>query len=311
MDGVCELGETLRKAREAKGLSLEEAARKTGVRLEYLEALESCRFEGLPEPGLMRAHLRRLARFFDLDPEALAALYPARPAPAPPRAPVPAPRRPGRRPRGLWLFLALLFAFALGAYLLWPKGAPAPQPEDASPPPQTPAAPVAPETPPPPQRVRLRVETEPKEAEVYLDGYYLGPAPVELEVEAGRRLLRIEAEGYLPHEQILDLERDQRLQVRLTKKPEEKPQESPPPPPKTLTLKVAQKSWLRVTTPEGKKLYEKTAPPGTELTFELPVVVRVGNAGGVRAVLGGRDLGPLGKPGEVKTLRFEAPKENE
>ncbi len=295
MGGVCELGEKLRRAREAKGLSLEEAARRARLSRAYLEALEGCRFEELPEPALTRAHLRRLAGILGLMPEDLLTLYPAPPALTP--SPAPETRR---RPTVFVLVLALL-ALLVGGYLLFRPAPGARAPEAAEKPASKAAEPTAP---PAPERVRLRVATEPQGAKVYLDGYFLGAAPVELEVEAGRRLLRVEAEGYLPHEQPVDLNQDRTLTLRLVPVPKEEPAE--PPPPKTLTLRITERSWLRVTTPEGKRLYERTAAPGTELSFELPVVVRTGNAGGVRVFLGEEDLGPLGKTGEVVTRRFEA-----
>ena len=295
MGGVCELGEKLKQAREAKGLSLEEAARRARLSRAYLEALEGCRFEELPEPALTRAHLRRLAGILGLTPEALLALYPAPEKPPPP----PAPKTRRRTPIPV-LFLALLALVAGGFWLLRPKAK-----ETARELPAKPAQTAAkPEPTPSPERVRLRVDTEPRGAKVYLDGYFLGAAPVELEVEAGRRLLRVEAEGYLPHEQPVDLNQDRALTLRLVPVPKKEPAEKPPP--KTLTLRITERSWLRVTTPEGKRLYERTATPGTELSFELPVVVRTGNAGGIRVFLGEKDLGPMGKTGEVLTRRFEA-----
>jgi cytoskeleton protein RodZ len=176
----------------------------------------------------------------------------------------------------------------------WWLGRPAPAPKGE---PQKIVEPAVPE----PPRYQLEVESQPPGARVYLDGYYLGEAPVRLKVEAGARLLRVEAEGYRPFEQKIQLNKDRHLKVSLTplaKKPEKKPEEE------KLVLRVRARSWIRVTTPEGKKLYEATAPPGTELSFPLPVVVRTGNAGGVVVVLSGEDKGPLGKPGEVVTRRF-------
>ena len=296
MGEVCELGEKLKRAREARGLSLEEAARRARLSRAYLEALEDCRFGELPEPALTRAHLRRLAGILGLEPENLVALYPAPAEPPPPPAP-----KTRRRPLVFVLVLALLALFA-GGYLLLRPASEAKASEAAEKPVETAAEPAVPA---PAARVHLRVDTEPPGAKVYLDGYFLGAAPVELEVEAGRRLLRVEAEGHLPHEQPVDLNEDRAITLRLVPKPKEKPAEAPPP--KTLTLRITERSWLRVTTPEGKRLYERTATPGTELTFELPVVVKTGNAGGVRVFLGKKDLGPMGKTGEVVTRRFEAP----
>ncbi len=292
---MCELGARLRAAREESGRSLQEWARVLRVSVEVLEALEACRFDALPEPVLAKGHLRRYARALGLDPEPLLALYPApEPSPAPP----PPPPRRGRLPAGWLLLAAVLLVAGLVFWLRpWPTPAPAPEKPPA-------AAPLpAPEK---PARVRLAVTTEPEGARVYLDGYFLGRSPVALEVEPGQRQLRVEAEGYRTYERELALTQDRRLSVHLDPLPKPKPK--PAPAPKTLRLVVTARSWIRVTTPEGKRLYEKTALPGTELTFPLPVVVKTGNAGGVRVYLGGEDRGPLGRAGQVVTRRFEAPK---
>ncbi len=283
---MCELGERLRKAREARGFDLKALARTLRIRPEYLEALETCRFEALPEPVLARAYLKRYARALGLDPAPLLSLWPGEV----PRTIETLPHPEPRRRIWPWAVLAVLVLLLLG----WWLGRPAP----ASPAePQKAIEPAAPE----PPRYQLEVESEPKGARVYLDGYFLGEAPVRLKVEAGERVLRVEAEGYQPYEKKIRLDQDRHLRVSLTplaKKPEKKAEEG------RLVLRVRARSWIRVTTPEGKKLYEATAPPGTELSFPLPVVVRTGNAGGVVVVINGEEQGPLGKLGEVVTRRF-------
>ncbi|RMH54088.1 MAG: DUF4115 domain-containing protein, partial [Deinococcus-Thermus bacterium] len=55
----------------------------------------------------------------------------------------------------------------------------------------------------------------------------------------------------------------------------------------------------------GRTLFEGTVGPGTQQSYPLPVNVRVGNAGAVRAILNGRDLGIMGSPGQVVNRRFE------
>ena len=286
---MCELGERLRKAREARGFDLKDLARTLRIRPEYLEALEACRFEALPEPVLARAYLKRYARALGLDPAPLLALWPGEVPRTIETLPRPQPRR-----RRVWPWVLLVF-LVLGAAGWW-LGRPAPAPPAEAP---EVAAPAAPE----PPRYQLEVESEPKGARVYLDGYFLGETPVRLKVEAGERVLRVEAEGYQPFEKKIRLDQDRHLKVSLSpvaRAPEKK--EAPKKP--TLVLRVRARSWIRVTTPEGKKLYEATAPPGTELSFPLPVVVRTGNAGGVVIVINGEEKGPLGKPGEVVTRRF-------
>ncbi len=63
-----EIGETFRKAREARGLSLEDVARLTKINLRYIKAIESDSFDVLPGGVYTRGFLRSYARLLDLDP---------------------------------------------------------------------------------------------------------------------------------------------------------------------------------------------------------------------------------------------------
>jgi cytoskeleton protein RodZ len=287
---VCELGERLRRAREAKGLSLKEAAERLALKASVLEALEACRFEALPEPPLARGYLRRYALLLGLDPEPLLALYPRQAPPPPPR------KGPGRRPfpLGLFLFLLLLFGLGYGAYLLL-RPRPVQVVEVAPPPPSK-----------PPERYPLRVVSEPPGARVYLDGFYLGQTPLESPpVEGGKRVLRLELPGYEPLEAEVLLKAPLALSYRLKPLPQPPPA-SPPAPVEEkgkLVLKLEGRSWLRVRQGD-KRLYEGIPEVGAELSFDLPVEVRAGNPGVVRVILEGQDLGPMGEPGKPVTKSF-------
>jgi cytoskeleton protein RodZ len=287
---VCELGERLRRAREAKGLSLKEAAARLALKASVLEALEACRFEALPEPPLARGYLRRYALLLGLDPEPLLALYPCQAPPPPPR------KGPGRRPfpLGLFLFLLLLFGLGYGAYLLL-RPRPVQVVEVVPPPPSK-----------PPERYPLRVVSEPPGARVYLDGFYLGQTPLESPpVEGGKRVLRLELPGYEPLEAEVLLKAPLTLSYRLKPLPQP-PSASPPTPVEEkgkLVLKLEGRSWLRVRQGD-RRLYEGIPEVGAELSFDLPVEVRAGNPGAVRVILEGRDLGPMGEPGKPVTKSF-------
>ncbi|MDW8090222.1 MAG: DUF4115 domain-containing protein [Meiothermus sp.] len=292
---MCELGKRLKEARESRGLELGKAAEALKVRRAVLEALEECRFDELPEPALARGYLKRYAQLLGLDPAPLLALYPSNLSPEPTRTPPP-PQPPPLR--WFWLLpLALLLAF--GAWWALRSAAPS----QATPP-------ATPSLPPPPQQVSLRVSTDPSGARVYLDGFLLGQSPLEVRVEAGERTLRVEAPGYRRHEQVLDLQTDRNLRLTLTPLPANpsptQPSPSPGTPPSGLLLRFEGTSWLRVADGRtGQILFEGTAGPGTQQSYPLPVNVRVGNAGAVRVILNGRDLGVMGNPGQVVNRRFE------
>ncbi|HVI85074.1 MAG TPA: helix-turn-helix domain-containing protein, partial [bacterium] len=82
------IGERLRSAREALGLSLEEIESATHIRRAYLHALENESFEELPGPVYAKGFLRSYAAYLGLAPRELLELYPGGPPPDHPRSPV-------------------------------------------------------------------------------------------------------------------------------------------------------------------------------------------------------------------------------
>jgi cytoskeleton protein RodZ len=82
-----ELAALLRGAREDTGLSLQELAARTKIKVSTLEAMERGEFDRLPRGVFMRGFLRACARELSLDPETLVASYSletiASPAPPP------------------------------------------------------------------------------------------------------------------------------------------------------------------------------------------------------------------------------------
>jgi cytoskeleton protein RodZ len=73
------IGERLRSAREALGLSLEEIEGATHIRRAYLHALENEAFEALPGPVYAKGFLRSYAAYLGLPPRELLELYPGGP----------------------------------------------------------------------------------------------------------------------------------------------------------------------------------------------------------------------------------------
>ncbi|MBV8344784.1 MAG: DUF4115 domain-containing protein [Candidatus Eremiobacteraeota bacterium] len=82
------------------------------------------------------------------------------------------------------------------------------------------------------------------------------------------------------------------------------PATSTPVPAKSLALLLSAPSWLRVTV-DGNVSMEGTFPAGTSKTFHgKSALVRIGNAGGVEIYVDGRDVGKLGKQGDVVEHAF-------
>src|SRR5918994_471187 len=81
------VGPALRRAREVRGLSLDEAARDTRLRVDQLDALEEEDFDVLPGEVYVRASLRTYASYLGLDADKVSGAYARTAEEAPPALP--------------------------------------------------------------------------------------------------------------------------------------------------------------------------------------------------------------------------------
>ena len=72
---MSQLGDTLKERRSALGISLEQAEEDTKIRARLLEALEKGDYNRLPDPGYVRGYVSSYARYLELDPIPLLAMY--------------------------------------------------------------------------------------------------------------------------------------------------------------------------------------------------------------------------------------------
>ena len=72
-----------------------------------------------------------------------------------------------------------------------------------------------------------------------------------------------------------------------------------------IQLSALETTWLSVMT-DGKKVYQGVLLADESKTLEgrETARIRTGNAGGVEVVFNGRDIGPLGRKGQVRTVMF-------
>lgn len=120
-------GETLKRERELRQISLREISEATKINLRYLDALERNDFRHLPGGVFNKGFVRAYAQFIGIDPEAMATAYldeeqhqQARAQRTPGTEPVaPAPELPhSGQPRVLLIVLvAFLIALVIGAGL--------------------------------------------------------------------------------------------------------------------------------------------------------------------------------------------------
>ncbi len=120
INGSVSLGELLRGAREARGLTLEWIARETKIPQRHLEALEHGDLSASPAGFYQRAELRAYARAVGVDTEvAIAKLQSAlKPAEEPNTSPEIPKSRTSTRPRTLGMIALALVAVAVGAAAL-------------------------------------------------------------------------------------------------------------------------------------------------------------------------------------------------
>jgi cytoskeleton protein RodZ len=285
---VAELGQQLREAREARGLTVDEVAQGTRIRAAYIKALEEERFADLPAPVYVRGFLRNYATFLGLDAEELIGTLELQSGAfqAPHRHPpqqISAPVWRGPSPRAMAgaLVLILLVAFIAFIFRQYSQftasrstsvfaAAPSPTPitlaATAIP---IPTVTPIPTLPPSPTPKLAAVATKPPVAPT--------TAPVQATATAAP--------------------------PPPSPTPEATPTQTAP---VVLSLRASSDSWLRVTV-DGQIAFEGTLLPGTTRTWDGTkfITVRYGNAGGVSVTVNGIAQGVVGQPGQVveKTYR--------
>ena len=112
----------LQRARQARGLTLEEVERDTRISRRYLEALENENFGLLPAPVYARGFLRTYARYLGLEPANLLPLFPVGYVEEPVLQPWPKVARPRTWPSSGLLAGAVVGVLILIVVLLYSLG---------------------------------------------------------------------------------------------------------------------------------------------------------------------------------------------
>jgi cytoskeleton protein RodZ len=259
--GQSSVGQILRDAREARGMTLEDAAMRLRLMHRQIEAMETDDFESLGQPVFARGFVRNYARLLGIEPDALLARMegaPAEPA-AVGHAEPPLPRSWLTSPWLILLMLGLVVVVAVPVALyLWlnsegdeglvdpvppitqtrPAAVAAPAPAVESAEVDSPAAPLAPIPPVEP----AAVVPEPAEADV----------PAASAAPAASSVLHLE---------------------------------------------FGDESWVEIKDASGRMLHRQLNPPGSsvEIHGHPPFDVLIGNAAQTRMTYNGRpiDLKPF------------------
>ncbi|HET8730726.1 MAG TPA: helix-turn-helix domain-containing protein [Moraxellaceae bacterium] len=68
-------GQRLRKAREVRGMTIDQVARELALSPRYVDAMETDSYKDLPEPAFVRGYMRRYAQLVKLSPDDIAAKF--------------------------------------------------------------------------------------------------------------------------------------------------------------------------------------------------------------------------------------------
>lgn len=275
-------GQRLQKARELRGMTIEQVAQELNLTPRYVQAMESDSYKDLPEPAFVRGYMRRYAQLVKLSPDDIAAKFDqcyaednATPAPdTRPHNPIQVlgviARRQPVRGRRLLAWGVILLGLALVAAFLWSSmagrgafpaaGGAAPA---ADQPVTVPAPAPAPATPAP------------------------AAPPAEAPAAPGNVLPAPAGPAVLPTPGAADSATS-----------------SPTAAADTLTISLSQESWVSVTDARRQPLVNAlTAPRTLTLRGEAPFNINIGNAPAASISINGRavDLRPH-TSGAVATL---------
>jgi cytoskeletal protein RodZ len=119
-------GETLRRERELRGVSLREIADATNISVRFLQALEKDRLDVLPGGVFRRAFVKQYAKHLGLDAERLVAEFVYAHGEQPAREPQPRRRHEGANPATLLLIAVFATVAVLSLWKATPGREPAP-----------------------------------------------------------------------------------------------------------------------------------------------------------------------------------------
>lgn len=281
-----EFFEELKRTREAKGLRLEDIARRYRIRFSFLEAIESGSFDDLPEPVYTKTFIKTYAGALGVDAGPILAQYAKHIEktlpPAPPEEAAAAKGPDAGKAvlawfgmlgsRVIWTFLALAVLIGLGIYAFQDR----------------PERPV-------PAKTAVREEARPPEK----------PAEVKPPEEPPARPAQQPEAAPPQHQDAAPVPKKPEPQPAAEKK---EPLTAPPPAAGgtlSLTIEATEAAWVQVRadrTPAVQRLLQAGEKVSTEAREKI--TVDLGNAGGVQITFQGQSLGSPGKRGEVVHLVY-------
>lgn len=282
-----QVGAALRQAREARQMSVADAAQLLKISSRQVEALESDNWQALPGQTFVRGFIRNYARLLHLDPDPLLSQVKSEQRPENPNIVLPAasavslpqPGQGKRRDLAAVAGAAAMVAVAVAAYFLVPadfwQSAPEPEPaavvsEEPEPEPSFPPAAVEGETPAAPAPEAA--------APVQAPAPVVAPAAAPAVTPPPAAAVQATAPAAAPAA------------------PVAAPAAAPAPAPVAgaarFKLRFAQPSWVEVKDRSGQIVFSQLNPAGSEREVEglPPFTVVVGNASHVKLTYKGREI---------------------
>jgi len=301
-----ELGYMLRQERERRGLSVEEVAGRLKLMPRVVRAMEQAESEELPQAAYARGFVKAYGNLLEIEPELLqAGIDHAWPDDSEQASDAlePAERSTGTRKVRLAVLLSLVLMLAVAGGFWFFRDLDLRLPTDVLSKAE-PAVPVKSGSPPPPAQVKNAPSPEGKNPtmsrqssppQVASPAQAVPPAgvgqPLAPSASAdGRRLDN--ASGVAPQEESSPSVSSAPLQ----------------PGQHTLIIIALAECWVH-SNADGTDTRQFSLRKGDTfaLTFSTSLQLKLGNAGGVKLRLDGRELGAPGAAGQVKTLSFPAP----
>lgn len=257
-------GQLLKSRREEKRISLDQAAQETRIRLSYLKALEEDDLDSLPGSAYTKGFLHNYAQFLGI--EELEEQYQQEQLLT---HLLPEEKRPGKLfgKKGILLAGGILLVSVVSLFLHYSLNVPSPE----------------------------AIKHIPKDDLVAEKEVVLVLPPKEI-LEEEKVLAKELSQKLEESEDNLAPEKEEEVLAPLEEQEEQD---------LTLFVLATQEVWIRVVA-DRKDTFTYFLYPADKKTFRADdrIKIRIGNAGGLHLRLNNKDLGPLGKSGQVVNKVF-------
>lgn len=261
-------GEVLKKRREELGLGIKEVAERIKIKAEYLSSIEEDRFEKLPVAVYTIGYIRCYAEYLQVDPEPILAIYSGHLSYPPPSTILPVSSSMKKVPFSYYVIPPLvLLLIGLTVFIFKRQNDSDGQVKQIA----APALPVPAEKPQPEPPAQTASPVVPQPEPPAQTASPVIPQPVQPGPDV-RSQPRERAAAGTGH---------------------------------TVEITAHELTWVQITYAGGKS-EEALLKPGMVKVWSFPdkAMLKMGNAGGAKLILDGRDIGIPGGKGQIMSIAF-------